>query len=148
GERRRSSPPSWTYPSAASSTSSATATSGPSAAPASCACTTERPWRRSGTRWVKWTRDGRPSMPPADNPLPAGFTVMDLCRRWKVGPDKIRGFLRRGELVGVNLAGILSGNRQGRITAESVEHFERRRTSVPPTKPRRRKRTGIVDYFP
>ena len=33
---------------------------------------------------------------------PQGFSVADLCRRWKVGPDKIRAFLRRGELVGVN----------------------------------------------
>src|SRR5262249_51868279 len=73
----------------------------------------------------------------------SGFSVRDLCRRWKVGADKIRGFLDRGELIGLNLAADLSGRPQWRITLESVEAFERRRSSVPPLKPppRRRKRT-------
>jgi len=84
-------------------------------------------------------------VPSADTPL-SGYSVADLCRRWKVGPDKIRGFLRRGELVGVNVAANLSGRPQWRITAESVERFERRRSSAPPPKPPRRKRTDEVDY--
>lgn len=79
-----------------------------------------------------------------------GFSVADLCRRWKVGPDKILGFLRRGELIGVNLATNLSARPQWRITPESVELFELRRSSAPPPKPARRKRnaTGFVDYYP
>jgi hypothetical protein len=81
--------------------------------------------------------------------LVAGFSVADLARRWKVGPDKIHGFLRRGELIGVNLATNLCGRPQWRITPESVRAFEERRTSAPPAKPaRRRKRTVAVDYYP
>jgi hypothetical protein len=78
-----------------------------------------------------------------------GYTVADLCRRWKVGADKIRGFLRRGELIGVNVATNLTGRPQWRITPESVERFEKRRTSAPPPKPQRRKRQPqLIDYYP
>jgi hypothetical protein len=78
-----------------------------------------------------------------------GYRVADLCRRWKVGADKIRGFLRRGELVAVNVATNLSGKPQWRVTAESVQQFERRRSSVPVSKPRRRRRRPVeTDYYP
>jgi hypothetical protein len=78
-----------------------------------------------------------------------GYSVADLCRRWRVSPDKIRAFLRKGELVAVNLASNLAGRPQWRITHESVERFELRRSSAPPPKvPRRRRRPELVDYFP
>jgi hypothetical protein len=79
-----------------------------------------------------------------------GFSVADLCARWKVGADKIHGFLRRGELIGINVATNLSGRPQWRITRESVEMFERRRGSAPPPKPapRRRRQTDFIDYYP
>jgi hypothetical protein len=81
--------------------------------------------------------------------LPAGYSVADLCRRWKVGADKVHAFLRRGELVGINVASTLSGRPQWRIAPEEVARFERRRASEPaPTQPRRRKRTQEVDYYP
>jgi hypothetical protein len=85
----------------------------------------------------------------SDAPAP-GYSVADLCSRWRVGPDKIHGFLRRGELIGVNLATNLAGRPQWRITAESVELFERRRSSAPPPKPpRRRRRPGqVIDFYP
>ena len=77
-----------------------------------------------------------------------GYSVADLCRRWRVGPDKIHGFLRRGELVGVNVATNLSARPQWRITRESVELFERRRSSAPPPKPPpRRRRQQAIDYY-
>src|SRR5712692_2208597 len=78
-----------------------------------------------------------------------GFSVADLCRRWKIGADKIRAFLRRGDLVGINVATNLSGRPQWRITRESVELFERRRSSAPAERPqRRRRRPQLVDYYP
>jgi hypothetical protein len=85
-----------------------------------------------------------PSLSPA-----RGFSVRDLARRWRIGEDKVRLFLRRGELVGVNVAANLAGKPQWRITAESVEKFEQRRTSAPPPKPvRRRRRREMIDYYP
>jgi hypothetical protein len=78
-----------------------------------------------------------------------GYSVTDLCLRWKVGPDKVRAFLRRGELVGVNLATNLSARPQWRITPESVVLFERRRSSTPPAKPaRRHRRRQEIDFYP
>jgi hypothetical protein len=86
---------------------------------------------------------------PTRTPHAAGYTVADLCRRWQVGADKVRAFLRRGELIGFNVATNLSGKPQWRITPQSVEQFEKRRTSAPPPKPPpRRKRTTVVDYYP
>src|SRR5438552_2960320 len=78
-----------------------------------------------------------------------GFSVADLCRRWKIGPDKIRGFLRRGELTGINVATNLSGRPQWRITVESIALFERRRTSAPPPKrpPKRRRPAYAIDFY-
>jgi hypothetical protein len=90
-------------------------------------------------------------MPPANAVASRdGYTVADLCRRWKVGADKIRGFLRRGELIGINVATNLVGKPQWRITPESVEQFERRRTSASPPKPARRRKqpAGFIDFFP
>jgi hypothetical protein len=91
-------------------------------------------------------------MPDTSTPtvsIEAGFTVADLCRRWRVGPDKIHGFLRRGELVGVNLATSLSAKPQWRITREAVEEFEKRRSSQPLPKPQRRRRQKPgIDFFP
>jgi hypothetical protein len=79
-------------------------------------------------------------MPPAETVAVAaeGYTVATLARRWKIGKDKVRGFLTRGELVGINLAANLSSKPQWRVTGESVEQFERRRSSAP----RRRRRSG------
>jgi hypothetical protein len=75
--------------------------------------------------------------------------VADPCRRWRCGSEKGYGFLRRGELVGVNVATNLSGRPQWRITAESVEQFERRRSSEPPPKPARRRRPAAqIDFYP
>jgi hypothetical protein len=94
------------------------------------------------------TTDRLPETADQAGPL-AGFTVADLCRRWRVGADKIHSFLRRGELIGVNLAANTSARPQWRITPESVEAFERRRTSAPQPKPaQRRRRTPAVDFFP
>jgi hypothetical protein len=79
-----------------------------------------------------------------------GYSVNDLCRRWKVGKDKIRGFRRRGELIAVNVATTLSGKPQWRITPESMERFEKRRSSAPTPKPaaRRRRPAALIDYYP
>jgi hypothetical protein len=96
------------------------------------------------------TVDTLPARPlVAADQADTGFTVADLCRRWRVGPDKVRGFFRRGELVGVNLAANASARPQWRVTPEAVEAFERRRTSAPTLKPARRRcrAAQAVDYF-
>jgi hypothetical protein len=77
------------------------------------------------------------------------YSVTDLCRRWKIGSDKIHAFIRKGELVAINVAASLSGRPQWRISPEAVELFERRRSSTPPAKPQRRRRQSqALDYYP
>jgi hypothetical protein len=78
-----------------------------------------------------------------------GYTVGDLCRRWRVGADKVHAWLRRGELVAVNVASSLAGRPLWRVTPEEVECFERRRCSAPPPKTERRRRmAAVMDYYP
>jgi hypothetical protein len=79
-----------------------------------------------------------------------GFSVADLTRRWRIGADKIHGFLRRGELIGINVASELSGRPQWRITPDSVAEFERRRSSRPAPPVRRRRKIGseVIDFYP
>ena len=68
----------------------------------------------------------------------------------KIGGDKIRRFLARGELIGVNVAANLCGRPQWRLTPESVAQFEMRRTSNPAPRRtvRRRGRRETKDYYP
>jgi hypothetical protein len=91
-------------------------------------------------------------MPPAETTTGAvsGYTVADLCARWRVGQDKVLGMIRRNELQAVNLATNLSGRPQWRITPEAVAEFERRRTSTPTpkAKPAKRRKREEVDFFP
>jgi len=79
----------------------------------------------------------------------AGLTVADVARRYRVGEDKVRGWVRRGELVGINTAATLAGKPRWVITPEALAEFERRRAGGPPPKPaRRKKQTGMVDFYP
>jgi hypothetical protein len=78
-----------------------------------------------------------------------GFSVADLCKRYKAGQAKIHGFIRRGELIAINIATNLTARPQWRVTPESVAAFEARRSSAPPSKPvRRRRRPAVKDYYP
>ncbi len=79
----------------------------------------------------------------------AGRTVRDLARRWRVGVDKVRGWIRRGELAAINTATALCGKPRWVITPDAVAEFEKRRASGPaPKQKRSRKRTDMVDFFP
>ena len=79
-----------------------------------------------------------------------GYTVRDLAKRWRIGVDKVRKFLDRGELVAVNVADSHAAKPQWRIMHESVERFERRRSSQSTTapQPRRRRTKALVDFYP
>jgi hypothetical protein len=80
----------------------------------------------------------------------AGLTTADVARRYRVGEDKVRSWIGKGELAAINTAALLSGRPRWVITAEALAEFERRRSGGPPAKPaprRRRKTIGTVDYF-
>jgi transposase len=93
-------------------------------------------------------------MPPnPDTPLcdsSAGLTVRDVARRYRVGEDKVRGWIARGELRGVNTAAVLAGKPRWVVTAEALAEFEQLRRGGPPPKPlrRRRRQSDMIDYYP
>jgi helix-turn-helix protein len=79
-----------------------------------------------------------------------GFTVADVAARFRVSPDKVRGWIRRGELAAVNTSTLLCGRPRFVVTPEALAQFEAARSPALPPKRERRKRLppGYVDYFP
>jgi transposase len=85
----------------------------------------------------------------ADHVTSAGLTVSDVARRYRVGEDKVRRWIARGELSAINTAMALCCRPRWVVTAEALAAFERRRAGGPePKPPRRRRRTAEVDYYP
>jgi excisionase family DNA binding protein len=83
-----------------------------------------------------------------DDVSPSGFTVAEVARRLRVSPDKVRLWIRRGELKAINTATALCGRPRWVVTAESLAEFENMRAGGPPPKPQRRRRQlDLVDYY-
>jgi hypothetical protein len=53
-----------------------------------------------------------------------GRTVADLAARFRVSPDKVRAWIKRGELAAVNTATSLAGRPRYLVTPEAVAAFE------------------------
>lgn len=79
-----------------------------------------------------------------------GYTVKEIAERYRVGEDKVRGWIRRGELRAINIATHLCGRPRFVIPPDALPEFEKRRTAAEPPKPPRRKRLpkGVIDYYP
>ncbi len=78
-----------------------------------------------------------------------GFTTAEVAKRYRVGEDKVRGWIRRGELLAVNTSATMSGKPRWVVTAEALADFEKRRAGGQPPKPERRRcRTGQRDFYP
>src|SRR5262249_46462412 len=87
--------------------------------------------------------------PLSVDPRPAGWTVRDVARRYRVSPDKVRSWIKKGELLAINTSSTRCGRPRFVVTIEALAMFESRRQGGPPPKPiRKRKQTGIVDYYP
>jgi hypothetical protein len=81
--------------------------------------------------------------------LAPGLTVADIAARYRVGPDKVRAWIKNGELAAITTSTALCGRPRYVVPADSLEAFERRRAVAPRTKvKRRRKVQAIVDYYP
>jgi hypothetical protein len=88
-------------------------------------------------------------MLPNSSPPAVSLTVSEVAKRYRISRDKVRGFITRGELVAVNVAATLCGRPRFVITPEALARFEKRREAAFPPKPQRRKKpTGLVDFFP
>ena len=75
-----------------------------------------------------------------------GYTVPDVARRYRVGEDKVRAWIKAGELPAINTAATLCAKPRYVVTADALKQFELRRAVGPVPKPRRRHRE--VDYYP
>jgi excisionase family DNA binding protein len=80
----------------------------------------------------------------------AGFTVADVAARFRVSADKVRAWIRRGELRATNTADRRCRRPRFVISPSALADFERRRAATTPEspKPPRRKRTNAVDFYP
>jgi transposase len=88
-------------------------------------------------------------VPPTDTFL-CGYTPREIAKRYRVSPDKVRGWIKRGELVAINTAPRLCGKPRWVITPEALARFEAGRQAIAPPKPmtRRRRQPAMVDYYP
>jgi len=87
----------------------------------------------------------------AADPLPRGYTPNELARVLRVSPDRVRAWIKAGELSAIDTAPPRSGRPRYVILPVHLEAFERRhRASTTGDKPapRRKKQTGIVDFYP
>jgi hypothetical protein len=85
---------------------------------------------------------------PALDTFARGWRVADVARRYRVGEDKVRSWIMRGELAAVNTAESLCGRPRWVILPDALAAFETKRAGgPPPTPPRRRRRPALIDYY-
>jgi transposase len=81
--------------------------------------------------------------------LSRGYTVVEVARRFRVGRDRVREWIVRGELEALDTADPHTGRPRYVVTAEALERFERSRSAArPKPQPRQRRRVVPLDYFP
>jgi hypothetical protein len=72
-----------------------------------------------------------------------------LARILRVNADRVRAWIRSGELPALNLASKRCGRPRFVILPHQLASFEQRRAAAPPPKQvKQRKRTNAVDYYP
>jgi hypothetical protein len=78
----------------------------------------------------------------------SGYTTEDVAKLCRVSPDRVRTWIRTGQLGAINTADPGSRPRFV-ILPEHLEAFARRRSASPPPKPEPRcQRTVAIDFYP
>ena len=73
-----------------------------------------------------------------------------IAERYAISVDKVLGWIRSGELRGINVATSPTGRPRYRIDLADLEAFEARRAAVPAPKAKRRRRnpsSSVVEFF-
>jgi hypothetical protein len=81
-------------------------------------------------------------------PAEPGLTVREVAARYRVSPDKVRGWITRGELGAINTATLHCGRPRWIILPDALTAFEQHRTGGSPPQHRRHRRRPRVDYYP
>ncbi len=79
------------------------------------------------------------------------WTPPQLAKLLHVSPEKVRNWIKTGQLGAVNVASDLCRRPSFVILEHHLAEFEQKRSSKQTPKPKRRKRTkqkGFVDFFP
>jgi transposase len=78
-----------------------------------------------------------------------GLTTADIARRYRVGEDRVRAWIRAGELPAINTAATRCGRPRYVVTSEALVEFETRRAAAATPKMKKRINTRVVvDYYP
>lgn len=85
----------------------------------------------------------------SDTTAPRGYTTADAARLLRVSEDKVRAWIRSGELAAINTAGPRSNKPRFVILPAAIEQFASARSAAtPPRATPRKKRVVRKDYFP
>ena len=77
-----------------------------------------------------------------------GYTPRELAHLLRVSPDRIRAWIKAGELGAIDTARVRCGRPRFIILPHHLAEFTRRRTASPPRPaPRRRRQAVAVDYY-
>lgn len=79
-----------------------------------------------------------------------GFTVVEVARYFRVSPEKVRNWIRKGELAAINTTGVLCAKPRFIILPHHLAAFEKARSAgPPPRKPARKRSTkDEIDFYP
>ena len=78
-----------------------------------------------------------------------GYTTGDIARRHRVGEEKVRGWIKSGQLAAINTSDSSCARPRYVVTPDALHEFERKRSASPPPKPpRRRRRPVMTDFYP
>lgn len=87
---------------------------------------------------------------PTKRPI-TSLTVQEVAQRYRVSPDKVRGWIGRGELRAINTASALCARPRWVIPPEALVEFElARRGGIAVRKPKskRRRQAHLIDFYP
>jgi excisionase family DNA binding protein len=87
--------------------------------------------------------------PPAGRPA-TGLTPNELAKLLRVSPDRIRGWIKAGEMPALNVASARCRRPKYVVLPHHLQQFEHsRQAAVPkPALRRKKKATGVVDFYP
>jgi hypothetical protein len=78
------------------------------------------------------------------------LTTRDVATRYRVGEDRVRGWIKSGILRAINTADVSCARPRYVVLPEHLAEFERARSAADPPKParQRRRKTSVIDFFP
>lgn len=89
------------------------------------------------------------SEPIASVQVCRGLTTADVARRYRVGEDRVRAWIKSGALRAINTSGAACAKPRFVILPEALAEFERTRAAAQPATLKRPKRRPVqTDYFP